>query len=195
MYRDQDGASAQALRGLADLWFARRGVDGFPRRADFSPQDVRPWMGWIAIFRAVERTPLRLHVRLHGTYLAAKTGYDLTGKTLPDDAPNDCRPFMAGMALALERALPVYEWIDAPGVLTYARLVLPVASTTANADTLITTTNATDLRSGPRQAVSLARAIGQVSGPMQRRVLTGPTGPDPAAIPQAPADGPGAGAG
>jgi hypothetical protein len=187
---DRVPAPAQPLDALAEMWFARRDVGAVPARAEFAPQDVRPWMGWIAIFQAVDRAPLRLQVRLHGTHLAAKTGYDLTGKVLPDDVPGDCRPFMAGMALALDRALPVYEWLEVPGVLTYARLVLPVASTGSIADTLLTSTNAADLRRATPPDVSLVQAVGQHAGAMQRRVLTDPVGQPLAEFAAGASDGP-----
>ena len=188
-------APAQTLCPLADLWFARCADGTVPARAAFTPEDMRPWMGWIAIFQAVERMPLRLRVRLYGTHLAAQAGYDLTGKVLPDGAPDDCQPFLPGMAQALETRLPVYESIDAPGVLRYARLVLPVASNGAVPDTLITSTDVSDLRSGARDGIGLTRAIAGLAGQMQRQVLPRPDlAAGPGAAPAVPDQGPDASA-
>jgi hypothetical protein len=180
------------LGGLANLWF-ERSIDGaVPLRAAFSLEDLHPWMGWIGIFQVIDRAPLRVKARLHGVHLVACTGLDITGQVLPDCLPKVSVQFMPAMAMALEHSLPVYETLEEPGRVRYARLVLPMSVEGGIADLLLTCTDVADLRPGARRGVGLSQLVAQHGGGMRRRVLARPEQPfarDLPPIDEAPAPG------
>lgn len=74
------------LRDLYAHWEARRGGRRYPSRADFDPVELRALLGNIILIDVL-REPLRFRFRLHGTRLAERVGYDLTGRML-DDLPD-----------------------------------------------------------------------------------------------------------
>lgn len=73
------------LRRLYDYWDEKRGERRMPSRADLDPADMRFILGSLML-ADVLRAPLRFHVRLHGTELARRSGYELSGKML-DELP------------------------------------------------------------------------------------------------------------
>jgi hypothetical protein len=73
------------LRRLYDYWNEKRGERAMPSRADLDPADMRFMLGSI-LLADVLRDPLRFRVRLHGTELARRSGYELSGKML-DELP------------------------------------------------------------------------------------------------------------
>jgi hypothetical protein len=73
------------LRRLFDYWTAQRGERAMPARADIDPVDMRFILGSLLI-ADVLREPLRFFVRLHGTELVRRAGYELSGKML-DELP------------------------------------------------------------------------------------------------------------
>jgi hypothetical protein len=85
------------LRRLLRDWEARR-HERFPRRADIDPSDFRYILGAISIFD-IHRAPVRFRVRLHGTEIVRRLGYDLTGKFV-DEAPDRQWADVAGEILA-----------------------------------------------------------------------------------------------
>jgi hypothetical protein len=74
-----------SLRRLYDYWNEKRGERAMPSRADLDPADMRFMLGSIML-ADVLRDPLRFRVRLHGTELARRSGYELSGKML-DELP------------------------------------------------------------------------------------------------------------
>ena len=64
----------------------KKGQRRFPSRKDIDPVDFSYVLGHVILVDAM-RDPMRFRVRLHGTEMVAKAGYDLTGKFL-DDHPN-----------------------------------------------------------------------------------------------------------
>jgi hypothetical protein len=73
------------LRRLYDYWEEKRGERPMPARADIDPVDMRFILGSVLV-ADVLREPLRFFVRLHGTELVRRAGYELSGKML-DDLP------------------------------------------------------------------------------------------------------------
>jgi hypothetical protein len=71
------------LCALYRLWLeARRGAGGrLPRRADFSPETLRPWLGWINLLTVVDGGRDYVY-RLFGSNIAREAGHDLTGKSI-----------------------------------------------------------------------------------------------------------------
>lgn len=77
--------SDSRLQRLYQYWIARKGDRRFPARRDIDPIDFAYALGSIMLVDAL-RDPLRFRVRLHGSDLVRRDGYDLTGKLL-DDLP------------------------------------------------------------------------------------------------------------
>lgn len=67
----------QQLLGLVALWEQRRGGRCTPTREDLPVQDLRPWLGSLAI---IEFRPDGPHFRLCGTALHRRFGGEMTGK-------------------------------------------------------------------------------------------------------------------
>src|SRR5713226_476697 len=71
---------------LHRYWEEKRAGRLMPSRADIDPVDLGFVLGHILLV-AVRHEPLRFHFRVHGSELAHRAGYDLTGKSL-DDLPS-----------------------------------------------------------------------------------------------------------
>lgn len=74
------------LQRLYDYWAAKRGDRKMPARADLDPIDMAFAIGNIILADVLAETPPRFFIRLHGTTLSERVGYDLTGKML-DEMP------------------------------------------------------------------------------------------------------------
>jgi hypothetical protein len=71
--------------------FDPRGHEGVPSREQLDPFTLRPWLGHISIYEAVEDGH-DFRIRLEGTSIASITGEDWTGKRATDvDARYGCR--------------------------------------------------------------------------------------------------------
>jgi hypothetical protein len=73
------------LRRLYEYWLAKKGKRRFPARGDIDPLDFGYVLGHIMLLDVV-RDPLRFRVRVHGTAMTERAGYELTGRFL-DDLP------------------------------------------------------------------------------------------------------------
>jgi len=74
------------LRRLYEYWSRQRGDRKWPTRADLDPVEMRFALGNVILAEVLPETPRRFRIRLHGTTLTQRVGYDLTGKML-DDMP------------------------------------------------------------------------------------------------------------
>jgi hypothetical protein len=79
------------LQQLYAYWDAKRGARSMPARADIDPLDMMFVIGNIILVDVLAETPLRFRIRLHGTNLVQRVGYELTGKMLDDLPVNDFR--------------------------------------------------------------------------------------------------------
>jgi hypothetical protein len=70
------------LRRLYELWLSKCAGRRFPSRADFDPIDLRFILGNLILVDVIEGTPPDFRIRLHGSNLASRHGYELTGKML-----------------------------------------------------------------------------------------------------------------
>jgi hypothetical protein len=73
------------LRLLCDYWDGKRGERQMPARDDIDPIDFAFALGNIILVDVLP-DPMRFRIRLHGTHLANRAGYELTGKML-DELP------------------------------------------------------------------------------------------------------------
>ena len=76
----------ERLLRLYRYWLERKGARRFPGRSDIDPLDFPYLLGNIMLLDVVASNPPRFRVRLHGSNMVMRAGYDLTGKLL-DDLP------------------------------------------------------------------------------------------------------------
>ena len=86
MLPQPEDIASPILRQLFLYWDTRRGGREFPARRDIDPLDFPYALGNVMLVDVLYG-PLRFRFRLHGTELALRAGYDMTGKMigqLPD---------------------------------------------------------------------------------------------------------------
>jgi hypothetical protein len=83
-----------SLARLYAYWEEKRGTRAFPARADIDPLDFVYLLGNI-ILVDVFHDPLRFHIRLYGSNLAARVNFDMTGRDLDDHPSPDFRARVA----------------------------------------------------------------------------------------------------
>jgi hypothetical protein len=71
------------LLRLYDYWQERRASRPMPSRSDIDPVDMRFMLGNILLVDVLE-APRRFYIRLHGTNLVHRAGYEMTGKMLEE---------------------------------------------------------------------------------------------------------------
>jgi hypothetical protein len=81
------------LRRLYEYWVEKKGQRRFPSRRDIDPIDFAYVLGHVILIDVL-RDPLRFRVRVHGTEMVAKAGYDLTGKFLDDHPITEYRRYV-----------------------------------------------------------------------------------------------------
>jgi len=129
------------LRRLRDDWEARRNGRDLPARADFDVLDLKYMLGRLALFE-VAYYPLRFRCRLHGTSIARRVGYEMTGKTL-DEIPSPLlRVKMRDhFQRAIETRMPIVEIREREtyenGVVDCEVLVLPLSGSGKSVDMLM----------------------------------------------------------
>jgi hypothetical protein len=79
------------LRRLYEYWETKRGARAMPSRADLDPIEMTFVIGNIILVDVIDGEPLRFRIRLHGTNLSQRVGYELTGKMLDDLPVNEFR--------------------------------------------------------------------------------------------------------
>jgi hypothetical protein len=90
------------LQRLYEYWLAKKGQRRFPSRRDIDPIDFPYVLGHVMLVDVL-RNPLRFQVRLHGTEMTAKAGYDLTGKFLEDHPVTEYRRYVMERCASLVR--------------------------------------------------------------------------------------------
>lgn len=90
------------LARLYAYWRQRRGTRRFPRRRDIDPLDFPYLLGNVMLVDVLD-DPRRFAVRLHGTEMALRARYDLTGKLI-DELPDT-----AYRAYVIERCTSVVD--------------------------------------------------------------------------------------
>ncbi|HXY99311.1 MAG TPA: PAS domain-containing protein [Stellaceae bacterium] len=85
-----DKIETPCLRRLYAYWDERRQGREFPARRDLDPLDFRYVLGHVLLLDVLAeplRFRFRFRFRLHGSLLAERAGYDMTGKMI-DELPN-----------------------------------------------------------------------------------------------------------
>lgn len=88
------------LLRLYHYWLTRKGDRRFPSRRDIDPLDFAYVLGHVMLLDVL-RDPLRFHVRLHGTAMAMRAQYELTGKLLDELPITDYRAYVIERCKAL----------------------------------------------------------------------------------------------
>jgi hypothetical protein len=96
------GFTEPRLRLLYEYWLERKGERRFPARRDIDPLEFSYLLGSVVLVDVL-RHPLRFRVRVHGTEMARRARYDLTGKLL------DQLPIMDYRDYVLERCTRLVE--------------------------------------------------------------------------------------
>lgn len=88
-----DNIKDRRLAALHAYWLERRGDRRFPSRGDIDPLHFKYLLGFIMLVDVLPTRP-RFQVRLHGSELVARAGYDLTGKFIEDIPSADYRSYV-----------------------------------------------------------------------------------------------------
>lgn len=105
-----------------------------PRRSDFPPESLGPWIGHIEIVEAIhESGSVRFRVRLVGTRIVYYEGHDNTGLFLDEVVPADARDaVLAPYRQCLETREPVYSTFYSCATAAISslleRLILPLTA-------------------------------------------------------------------
>jgi hypothetical protein len=104
-----DKIETPRLRRLYAYWAESRRGREFPARRDIDPLDFRYVLGHVVLLDVLYQ-PLRFRFRLHGTTLALRAGYDMTGK-MADELPDAKNRAMliGGCRAVIERRQPSVE--------------------------------------------------------------------------------------
>lgn len=79
------------LQQLYDYWDGKRAGRRMPARAELDPLDMTFVIGNVILVDVIDGSPPRFRIRLHGTNLAQRAGYELTGKMLDELPINEFR--------------------------------------------------------------------------------------------------------
>jgi hypothetical protein len=119
-----------ALQRLYGYWNERRATRAMPARADIDPLDLGFILGHL-ILVDVLCDPRRFLIRVHGTELARRVGYELTGKVLDELPQTDFRKLTReSFTTVVETGLPLHRLrdriLDGRRV-QYEALILPLS--------------------------------------------------------------------
>lgn len=117
---------------LIHYWYVCRRSHPAPCRADFSPFKLRPWLGWISIYRLVDGGR-DFRVALDGTEVVAASGEDWTGRQLSEIDRTYGAGFCGELAAVLSGSLPTVRRVALvqKSWLAATRVCLPVAHAAA----------------------------------------------------------------
>jgi hypothetical protein len=79
------------LQRLYGYWSTKKGQRKMPSRADIDVLDLRYVLGNIMLVDVIEGSPPRFRIRLHGSNLSERAGYELTGKMLDELSESEFR--------------------------------------------------------------------------------------------------------
>ncbi len=123
----------EEFEALRARWRQHCRDGGLPRRSDFPPESLAPWIGHIEVVEAVrEGSKTRFRVRLVGTRIVYYEGHDNTGLFLDEVVPAADRDVvLAPYRQCLESRAPVYSKFYSCGATAISslleRLILPLS--------------------------------------------------------------------
>lgn len=130
----------EQLSSLEAWWRLKRGSRLLPRRSDFMPETLRPWLGNLAIV-AVEREPvLRFRVVLSGDRLDDYRGFAITGRYV-DTLAQQGYCTLPRFEACVERREPIrFIHDNSPNSMIYrrmAKLLLPLGEDGMTVDRIL----------------------------------------------------------
>ena len=129
------------LQRLFDYWESKRGERKMPSRADIDPLDLTFVIGNVILIDVIAGSPLGFRIRLHGTNLTERVGYELTGKKL-DELPQAefrelARLSFTKVAATAEPLHALNDRILDEQIRRYETIILPMSSEGSQVDMLM----------------------------------------------------------
>jgi len=139
------------LKGLHALWRARGSTGRSPRREDFTLQDLKPWLGHLALLEHSPGGGFRF--RVCSTAMFPRFGCDATGKLAHELSAMFCSDFPHRLEQAVTSGTPICTWVpvaSSVATVTYAELVLPLRHKNERENMLLVGTYKFSVDSPPR---------------------------------------------
>jgi len=129
------------LQQLYEWWLNNHAGRKFPSRADVDPIDLRFILGNLMLVDVIGSTPPDFRIRLHGSNLVFRHGYELTGKML-DELPlveqrDRARQTFTTVVSTGEPLHGHRDQVFALRPQQYETIILPLSTDGANIDTLL----------------------------------------------------------
>ena len=128
------------LRRFYEYWRGKCSGQQLPARRDIDPLEFPYVLGNLMLVD-VQREPERFRVRLHGTNLAMRANYDMTGKWLDELPRPEYRAYVVdrcrGLAASGEPLVTIHDRILDDRLSRYEALWLPLADDGVHVDLLI----------------------------------------------------------
>lgn len=155
-----------ALAGLRDFWIKLKGDRLAPRRSDFTPSDLKPWLGNIILIN-VETNPERYFVRVAGSNITHDLGEEFSGKYYDEFlSPDVYQSLSKDFQKFITSEKPFYffgAFIESPRrVREYFRLVLPFSNDGTHIDMIMIGLYLKKTDHFPVNANNLCRAMSSV---------------------------------
>ena len=131
-------ALPSALQALVSLWLQRCGGRPMPWRDSLPVQDLRPWLGHLALIEVGVQE--RFRMRLSGTHLIRRFGREATGLDIDELADDVKRQLRAILKAAVKAGAPVVAHSAVPlGRATdwHCEVALPLAAATGAMSTIL----------------------------------------------------------
>lgn len=127
------------LTELYDLWVETRGGRILPRRADFPPEVLKPWLGNLILIEICEDRQYRY--RLYGSAFVNRFGVEMTKRTVDDLPPEQSAVIRKDYDTVVRTGVPlsrlytsgfdimdINRRMDYQRTETWERLVLPLTA-------------------------------------------------------------------
>jgi hypothetical protein len=129
------------LQRLCAYWSEKRGGRAMPSRDDIDPVELAFIIGNLILVDVLDGDPPDFRIRLHGTVLSQRVGYELTGKMLADMPAPEFRARSRRSFLRVARtAQPLHARRDRVmdgRVHRYEALILPLSRDGARVDMIL----------------------------------------------------------
>ncbi len=133
------GPLTGSLLAFHQLWQSKCAGERLPARADFSLQELRPFMGNVAILDVIDGGA-DFRFRLYGSGIAESYQGDMTGKSVREYRPEFFDRLAPGYRDCIARRAPRFDRFevdDSRMLFRWARVVLPLASDGHHVDMLM----------------------------------------------------------
>lgn len=124
------------LRQFLELWEIKRGADPIPARADFSFEELRPWLGQLHL---LEVLPGDFRFKVYATGTAERVKREFTGFLMSQVTPSDlAREAALEYRRVVETRIPVFtersDIVSEGRMFSWQRLIAPAGQDRRTAD-------------------------------------------------------------